>query len=50
MNDAEFDALVDRFIERGEDQVTPRTFPQVMTDVAAQRNIRKSADPHLLTT
>ena len=29
MNDAEFDALVDRFIERGEDQVTPQTLLQV---------------------
>jgi len=38
MNDAEFDALVDHFIERGEDQVTPRTFLQVMTDVAEQRS------------
>jgi hypothetical protein len=38
MNDAEFDALVDRFIERGEDQVTPQTFLQVLTDVAEQRS------------
>ena len=38
MNDAEFDALVDRFIERGADQVTARTFLQVMTDVAEQRS------------
>jgi hypothetical protein len=38
MNDAEFDARVDRFIERGEDQVTPQTFLQVMTDVAEQRS------------
>ena len=38
MNDAEFDALVDHFITRGEDQVPPQTFLQVMTDVAEQRN------------
>jgi hypothetical protein len=38
MNDAEFDALVEHFIERGEDRVTPRTFLQVMTDVAEQRS------------
>ncbi len=38
MNEAEFDALVERFIERGEDQVTPRTCLQVMTEVAEQRS------------
>jgi hypothetical protein len=38
MNDAEFDALVDRFIERGEDQMTPRTFRQVMAEDAEQRS------------
>lgn len=38
MNDDEFDALVERFIERGEDQVTPQTFLQVMADVAEQRS------------
>jgi hypothetical protein len=36
MNDAEFDALVEQFIARGEDQVTPQHFLQVMTDVAEQ--------------
>ena len=38
MNDAEFDALVEQFIERGEDRVTPQTFLQVMTHVAEQRS------------
>ncbi|MGH9839974.1 MAG: hypothetical protein ACREEM_14415 [Blastocatellia bacterium] len=38
MNDAEFDALVEQFIERGEDRVTPQTFLQVMMDVAEQRS------------
>jgi hypothetical protein len=38
IDDAEFDALVDQFIKRGEDQVTPPTFLQVMADVAAQRS------------
>ncbi len=38
MNDAEFDALVGQFIERGEDRVTPQTFMQVMADVAEQRS------------
>lgn len=38
MNDAEFDTLVEQFISRGEDQVTPQTFLQVMTDVAEQRS------------
>ncbi len=38
MNDAEFDTLVEQFIERGEDRVTPQTFLQVMTDVAEQRS------------
>ena len=38
MNDAEFDALVEHFIERGEDRVPPQTFLQVMMDVAEQRS------------
>lgn len=38
MNDAEFDALVEQFIARGEDQAPPQTFLQVMTDVAEQRS------------
>jgi hypothetical protein len=38
MNDAEFDELVEHFIERGKDRVTPQTFLQVMADVAAQRS------------
>jgi hypothetical protein len=38
MNEAEFDALVEQFIKRGEDRVTPQTFLQVMTDVAEQRS------------
>lgn len=38
MNETEFDALVEQFIERGEDRVTPQTFLQVMTDVAEQRS------------
>jgi hypothetical protein len=36
MNETEFDALVEQFIERGEDRVTPQTFLQVMADVAEQ--------------
>lgn len=35
MNEAEFDKLVEHFIKRGEDRVTPPTFLQVMTDIAA---------------
>ena len=38
MDETEFDALVEQFIERGTDRVTPQTFLQVMTDVAAQRS------------
>jgi hypothetical protein len=38
MNDAEFDELVEHFIERGEDRVASQTFLQVMTDVAEQRS------------
>jgi hypothetical protein len=38
MNEAEFDELVEHFIERGQDRVTPQTFLQVMTDVAEQRS------------
>ena len=41
MDEDEFDALVEEFIERGADQVTPRTFLQVMTDVAAKRSSRE---------
>jgi hypothetical protein len=41
MNEDEFDALINGFIERGEDQVTPSTFLQVMADVAAQRSQRE---------
>lgn len=41
MNDAEFDALVNRFIERGEDQMTQQTFLQVVTDVAERRSQRE---------
>ena len=38
MDETEFDALVEQFIERGADRVTPQTFLQVMTDVATQRS------------
>ncbi len=38
MDKDEFAALLEYFIERGEDRVTPQTFFQVMADVAAQRN------------
>lgn len=38
MDETEFDALVEQFIERGADRVTPQTFLQVMTDVAAERS------------
>lgn len=38
MDETEFDALVEQFIERGADRVTPQTFLEVMTDVAAQRS------------
>lgn len=41
MNDDEFDALVGQFIERGEDQMAPQTFLQVMADVAEQRSQRE---------
>jgi hypothetical protein len=37
MPDAEFDELLARFIERGEDKITLPTFLQIMSDVAAQR-------------
>jgi hypothetical protein len=43
MDDDEFDALVEQFIERGEDHITPQTFLLVMADVAAQRSQRKAA-------
>ena len=35
MDETEFNALVEQFSERGVDRVTPQTFLQVMTDVAA---------------
>lgn len=38
MDETEFDALVEQFIERGADRVTPQTFLQVMTDVTAQHS------------
>jgi hypothetical protein len=38
MNEAEFEALVEHFITRGEDQVLPQTFLHVMKDVAEQRS------------
>lgn len=41
MNESEFDALVEQFIERGADQVTPPTFLQVMADIAEQRSQRE---------
>ncbi len=41
MSDEEFDALVEQFIERGEDKVTLPTFLQVMADVAEQRAQRE---------
>lgn len=36
MNNDEFDALVEQFIERGEDKIAPQTFLQVMAGVAEQ--------------
>jgi hypothetical protein len=41
MSDEEFDALVEQFIERGEDKVTLPTFLQVMADIAEQRTQRE---------
>jgi hypothetical protein len=41
MNDEEFDALVEQFIERGEDKVTLPTFLEVMADLAEQRKQRE---------
>lgn len=41
MNEDEFNALIDDFIERGEDQVTSQTFLQVAADVAEQRSQRE---------
>lgn len=38
MDETEFDTLLEQFIERSEDQVTPQTFLHVMTDVAAERS------------
>jgi hypothetical protein len=43
MSDGEFDALVEQFIERGEDRVPLSTFMQVMADVAEQRQAREVA-------
>ncbi len=40
MSHAEFEALVEQFIERGEDKVTLPTFLQVMADVAERRKPR----------
>lgn len=37
MSDGEFDALVEQFIERGEDRMALPTFLQVMADLAEQR-------------
>lgn len=41
MNDEEFAEMVEHFIARGEDQVTPQTFLQVMTDVDEERSQRE---------
>ncbi len=41
MSEEEFDALVEQFIERGEDKVTLPTFLQVMADIAEQRTRRE---------
>ena len=41
MNEDEFNALIDGFIKRGADQMTPPTCLQVMADVAAQRSQRE---------
>lgn len=41
MRNEEFDALVEQFIVRGEDQVTLPTFLQVMGDIAEQRQQRE---------
>jgi hypothetical protein len=41
MKSEEFDALVDQFIDRGEDQVTLPTFLQVMADINEQRKQRE---------
>jgi hypothetical protein len=41
MNEEEFDALVEQFIERGEDKVTLPTFLRVMADIAEQRARRE---------
>ncbi len=38
MNEEEFDALVEHFITRGEDKITPQTFLQVRADLAEQRS------------
>jgi hypothetical protein len=38
MDETEFNALLDQFIERGPDRVSPPTFMQVMADVAAQHS------------
>jgi hypothetical protein len=43
MSEDEFDALVEQFIERGEDKVTFPTFLQVMADIAEQRTQREVA-------
>lgn len=38
MDEDEFDGLIENFIIRGEDHVTPQTFLQVMQDVAEQHS------------
>jgi len=46
MNDAELDALVEQFIARGDDQVTPQHFLPVMTGIAEQgSSCMKYPDP-----
>jgi hypothetical protein len=41
MNEDEFNALIENFIERGEDQITPQTFFEVMADIAEERSQRE---------
>ncbi len=41
MSEEEFDALVEQFIERGEDKVTLPTFLSIMADIAEQRKERE---------
>jgi hypothetical protein len=43
MSGGEFDALVEQFVERGEDRVPLSTFTQVMADIAEQRQQQEVA-------